>query len=92
MNDREYHDAIAACWPPSRPPSTRWLQDDVVDIDTHTAPAACSNWFPRSKIVVNTQPPLHEDLAGQARSDGGFRTLGAAGATPRDGATSSTPS
>lgn len=49
----------------------RWLQDDVIDIDTHRTGGLLELVFPdRSKIVVNTQPPLHEMwLAARA---GGF--------------------
>lgn len=39
----------------------RWLQDDVIDIDTQRTGGLLELVFPdRSKIVVNTQPPLHE--------------------------------
>lgn len=49
----------------------RWLQDDVVDIDTHRTGGLLELSFPNgSKIVLNTQPPLHE-LWMAARS-GGF--------------------
>ena len=49
----------------------RWLQDDVVDIDTQRTGGLLELEFPDgSKIVVNTQPPLQE-LWLAARS-GGF--------------------
>ena len=39
----------------------RWLQDDVVDIDTQRTGGLLEMSFPDgSKIIVNTQPPLHE--------------------------------
>jgi CyaY protein len=39
----------------------RWLQEDVIDIDTHRTGGLLELAFPDgSKIVVNTQPPLHE--------------------------------
>jgi CyaY protein len=39
----------------------RWLQDDVIDIDTHRTGGLLELGFPGgSKIVVNTQPPLQE--------------------------------
>ncbi len=39
----------------------RWLQDDVVDIDTQRTGGLLELSFPNgSKIIVNTQPPLHE--------------------------------
>ena len=39
----------------------RWLQDDVIDIDSQRTGGLLELRFPNgSKIVVNTQPPLHE--------------------------------
>ena len=39
----------------------RWLQDDEIDIDSHRTGGLLELVFPGgSKIVVNTQPPLHE--------------------------------
>ena len=39
----------------------RWLQEDRIDIDTQRTGGLLELTFPdRSKIVVNTQPPLHE--------------------------------
>ena len=38
-----------------------WLDDDTIDIDQHRTGGLLELAFPdRSKIVVNTQPPLHE--------------------------------
>ena len=49
----------------------RWLQDDVVDIDTHRTGGLLEMSFPDgSKIILNTQAPLQE-LWLAARS-GGF--------------------
>lgn len=49
----------------------RWLQQDVIDIDASRTGGLLELSFPNgSKIVVNTQPPLHELwLAGRS---GGF--------------------
>ena len=39
----------------------RWLEDDVIDIDVHRTGGLIELSFPGgSKIVINTQPPLHE--------------------------------
>lgn len=39
----------------------RWLQDDVIDIDSHRSGGLLELAFPNgSKIIINTQPPLHE--------------------------------
>ena len=49
----------------------RWLQEDVVDIDSHRTGGLLELSFPNgSKLVINTQPPLQE-LWLAARS-GGF--------------------
>ena len=64
----------------------RWLQDDVIDIDTHRTGGLLELAFPDgSKIIVNTQPPLHEVwLAAKA---GGFhyRHVDGAWRDTRDG-------
>ena len=47
-----------------------WLEDDVIDIDGHRNGGLLEMSFPNgSKIVLNTQPPLHE-LWLAARSGG----------------------
>lgn len=39
----------------------RWLQEDVVDIDTHRTGGLLELRFPDgSQLVINTQPPLQE--------------------------------
>lgn len=39
----------------------RWLDDDLIDIDTHRTGGMLELSFPNgSKIVLNTQPPLQE--------------------------------
>jgi CyaY protein len=49
----------------------RWLQEDVIDIDSSRTGGLLELSFPNgSKMVINTQPPLHE-LWLAARS-GGF--------------------
>ncbi|MBL8340145.1 MAG: iron donor protein CyaY [Rubrivivax sp.] len=49
----------------------RWLDEDVIDIDTHRTGGLLELVFPdHSKIVVNTQPPLHEMWV--AAKAGGF--------------------
>jgi CyaY protein len=49
----------------------RWLQDDVIDIDSQRTGGLLELAFPNgSKLIINTQPPLHEVwLAARA---GGF--------------------
>ena len=64
----------------------RWLQEDVIDIDTARTGGLLELSFPDgSKIIVNTQPPLQEVwLAARA---GGFhyRWSGGAWRDTRDG-------
>lgn len=39
----------------------RWLQDDVIDIDTHRTGGLLELSFTNgSKLIINTQPPLQE--------------------------------
>jgi CyaY protein len=39
----------------------RWLQEDLIDIDSQRTGGLLEMSFPNgSKIIVNTQPPLHE--------------------------------
>ncbi len=86
LTDREFHDLAGAVLSGVEARVDRWLQDDVVDIDTHRTGGMLELSFPNgSKIVLNTQPPLHE-LWLAARS-GGFHYRFADGAwrDTRDG-------
>lgn len=71
MTDAEYRATTDAVLASIEAAIDRWLQDDVVDIDTHRTGGLLELSFPNgSQIVVNTQPPLHELwMAGRA---GGF--------------------
>ena len=61
MSDAEYHRLTADLLARIEATADRLLQDDVVDIDTQRTGGLLELTFPdRSKIVVNTQPPLHE--------------------------------
>ena len=64
----------------------RWLDEDVADIDTHRTGGLLELSLPGgSKIIVNTQPPLHE-LWLAARSGGyHFRHEGGRWVNTRDG-------
>ena len=64
----------------------RWLQDDVVDIDTHRTGGLLELSLPDgSKLIINTQPPLQEVWL--AARGGGFhyRWLDGAWHDTRDG-------
>lgn len=61
LSDADYHRRTDAVLAAIEATIDRWLQDDVIDIDTHRTGGLLELAFPDgSKIVVNTQPPLHE--------------------------------
>lgn len=71
LSDAQFHALAGAVLSCVEATVDQWLQDDVVDIDTHRTGGLLEMSFPNgSKLVVNTQPPLHE-LWLAARS-GGF--------------------
>ena len=70
LSDAQYHARIAAVLASVEAAADRWLQNDVVDIDTQRTGGLLELSFPNgSKIVLNAQPPLHE-LWMAARSGG----------------------
>lgn len=86
LSDAEYHARTAALLARIEACCDRWLQDDLIDIDTQRTGGLLELQFPGgSKIVVNTQPPLHEVWL--AARDGGFhyRWDGRAWRDTRDG-------
>jgi CyaY protein len=61
LTDAQYHAQTAALLSAIEATLDRWLEDDVVDIDAHRTGGLLELSFPDgSKIVLNTQPPLHE--------------------------------
>jgi CyaY protein len=71
LTDLQYQQETGALLARIESAADRWLQDDVIDIDSHRTGGLLELAFPDgSKIIVNTQPPLHEVwLAAKA---GGF--------------------
>ena len=71
LSDADYERETRALLARIEAAADRWLQNDVVDIDTLRTGGLLELSFPGgSKIIVNTQPPLHEMwLAARA---GGF--------------------
>ena len=70
LTDAEFHTLTSAVLSSVEATVDRWLQDDVVDIDSHRTGGLLELSFPNgSKLVLNTQPPLHE-LWLAARSGG----------------------
>lgn len=71
MTDAEYHARTSTVLAAVEAQLDRWLEDDVVDIDAHRTGGLLELVFPdRSRIVINTQPPLHELWL--ASREGGF--------------------
>ena len=71
LTDAEYARATAAVLSAIEAAADRWLQDDVIDIDTQRTGGLLELVFPNdSRLIINTQPPLQEIwLAARA---GGF--------------------
>jgi CyaY protein len=61
LSDAEYHAEATAVLAHIEATTDRWLQDDVVDIDTQRSGGLLELTLPGgSKIIINMQPPLHE--------------------------------
>lgn len=61
LTDAEYHRLSAAVLARVEATIDRWLQDDLIDIDSQRTGGLLELEFPDgSVIVINTQPPLHE--------------------------------
>ena len=86
LNDSEYHARADALLANVEATVDAWLEGDVVDIDTHRTGGLLELGFANgSKIVLNTQPPLHE-LWLAARAGGfHFRLVGDAWRDTRSG-------
>jgi CyaY protein len=79
LTDAQYNEAIQQAL--SRIESTvdRWLEDDVIDIDTARTGGMLTLSLPnKTQLIVNAQPPLHELWLAAKR--GGFHfKMGAEG-------------
>jgi len=61
LSDSEFHSRADAVLAAIEAALDRWLQEDVIDIDGQRTGGMLELTFPSgSKVVVNTQPPLHE--------------------------------
>jgi len=61
LSDAEYHAKAHALLARIEAQVDAWLEEDVVDIDTHRTGGLLELSMPGgSKIVINTQPPLQE--------------------------------
>ena len=77
LTDSEYDRLTAQILSHVEATVDRWLQDDLIDIDAHRTGGLLELSLPNgSKLILNTQPPLHE-LWLAARSGGyHFRHVG----------------
>ena len=61
LSDADYQRETSAMLARIEAAADRWLQQDVIDIDTQRSGGLLELSFPDgSKIIVNTQPPLQE--------------------------------
>jgi CyaY protein len=61
FSDSDYQRETSALLARIEAATDGWLQDDVIDIDSQRTGGLLELSFPDgSKIIVNTQPPLHE--------------------------------
>jgi CyaY protein len=61
LSDADYHAQTAALLAGVEAQVDAWLEQDLIDIDSHRTGGLLELSFPNgSKIVLNTQPPLQE--------------------------------
>jgi CyaY protein len=61
LSEAEYHRITNALLASIEAKVDRWLDEDVIDIDAHRTGGLLELSFPnRTKLVINTQPPLQE--------------------------------
>jgi CyaY protein len=61
LTDAQYRELSDAVLARIEATVDRWLQDDVADIDSHRTGGLLELSLPgQSKLIINTQPPLHE--------------------------------
>ncbi len=78
LSDADYRRETSALLARIEATTDRWLQEGLIDIDSQRTGGLLELSFPDgSKIVVNTQPPLHEVWL--AARGGGFHYRWVAG-------------
>ncbi|MDN3921133.1 iron donor protein CyaY [Roseateles violae] len=61
LSDADYHARARAVLDHIEALVDRWLDEDLIDIDSHRSGGLLELSFPNgTKIVINTQPPLQE--------------------------------
>ena len=77
LSDAEYDRRARSVLAAVEAASDRFLQDEVIDIDTSRTGGLLELAFPNgSKVVLNTQPPLHELWLAAGAGGFHFRTVG----------------
>jgi CyaY protein len=77
LSDAEYDRRARAVLAAVEAASDRFLQDEVIDIDTSRTGGLLELAFPNgSKVVLNTQPPLHELWLAAGAGGFHFRVVG----------------
>jgi CyaY protein len=86
LTDSEFHLRSQAVLVAIEAALDRWLQDDVIDIDSERTGGLLELSIPGGgKIVVNTQPPLHELWLAARKGGYHFRWLGDRWVDSREG-------
>lgn len=86
LSDSEYATLTQALLAGIEAQVDRWLQQDVIDIDTHRTGGLLELSFPDgSKIIVNTQPPLQEVWMAAKAGGYHYRRAGGRWVDTRDG-------
>ncbi len=86
LSDLQYQQETSALLSRIETMADRWLQDDVIDIDAQRTGGLLELSFPDgSKIIVNTQPPLHEVWLATRAGGYHYRWAGGAWRDTRDG-------
>jgi len=77
LSDAEYDRRARSVLAAVEAASDRFLQDEVIDIDTSRTGGLLELAFPNgSKVVLNTQPPLHELWLAAGAGGFHFRAVG----------------
>lgn len=86
LSDAQYMSETAAVLASVESHIDRWLQSDVIDIDSARTGGLLELSFPdHSKIIINTQPPLHELWLAARRGGFHFKFVGGRWLDTRDG-------
>lgn len=86
LSDAEFHRLAHAVLQQVEATVDGWLQDDVIDIDSQRTGGLLELAFPDgSKIVLNTQPPLHELWLASRAAGQHFRYVAGQWRDTRDG-------